>query len=423
MPLLQVSLQRSCITGKNPSTMRPYTILMLSNLYPPVVSGSSTQTAALSRELVKRGHKVIVITARVNPLSYEYEQDHGVLIYRLPALRLPKLTISFNFPWLSYTFTRANIQRITNIVKQHSPDVIHLHNHMFDLGLSASLLRKNTNIPLVITLHTVVRHSSNFYNFFLLPVDRLVLKSVIVDKADQVLCPDFNIKQYAKEVFKREDPVIVPYGIDTDACIDKEEIRKLCEKYNLDGKHVILSLGHVHEIRNRKDLILALPKILKTFPNAVLLLIGAISTSTPGEIARQLEVNDALIFCGPIAHGNIPNFLYLADLEAHWLNQEAPERTSLGIASLEAMAAGKTVLAAANPDTYGKGVLIHGENVVIVKPNNPDELASTIIDLLHDDVRRSAIGKQARQTILNHFSWESVCEQTVRVYESVIQKK
>jgi glycosyltransferase involved in cell wall biosynthesis len=155
----------------------------------------------------------------------------------------------------------------------------------------------------------------------------------------------------------------------------------------------------------------------------VLLLIGAVSTDTPAEIAHRLDVKDALIFCGPIAHEQIPNFLYLADLEAHWLNQEAPERTSLGIASLEAMAAGRTVLAAANPDTYGKGVLTHGENVIIVRPNDPDELANTVLDLLRDDARRAAIGAQARRTVLEHFSWESVCEQTVRVYESVIQKK
>jgi glycosyltransferase involved in cell wall biosynthesis len=403
--------------------MKPYTILMLSNLYPPVVSGSSTQTAALSRELVKRGHKVIVVTARVNSLSAEYEEQQGVLIYRLPALRLPKLGISFNFPWLSYTFTRANIRRITAIIQEHKPDVIHLHNHMFDLGLSAAFLRKRINIPLVITLHTVVRHSLPFYNFFLLPVDRLVLKSVIVDQADQVLCPDFNIKQYAQEVFKRPNPVIVPYGIDTETCVNDVNVQKLCEKYNLQGKRIILSLGHVHEIRNRKDLVLALPQILKVFPNTVLVLIGAISTDTPGELARRLEVNDSLIFCGPVAHAEIPDFLCLADLEAHWLNQEAPERTSLGIASLEAMAAGKTVLAAANPDTYGKGVLTHGENVVIVQPDQPGELARTIIDLLRDDVRRTAIGQRARQTILNHFSWESVCLQTVRVYASVIKQK
>ncbi|RPJ28828.1 MAG: glycosyltransferase family 1 protein [Chloroflexi bacterium] len=402
--------------------MKSYTILMLSNLYPPVVSGSSTQTAALSRELVKRGHKVIIITARVNPDSPEYEDDHGVLVYRLPALRLPKLTIYFNFPWLSYTFTRSNIRRITNIVNKHKPDVIHLHNHMFDFGLSASFLRKRTKIPLVITLHTVIRHSSRFYNFFLLPIDRLVLKPLIVDHADQVLCPDFNIKRYAQEIFKRDNPIIVPYGIDTNTRVNDAKVKELCERYGLEGKHVILSLGHVHEIRNRKDLILALPKILEVFPNTVLLLIGAISTDTPSEIARKLKVNDALVFCGPVVHDDISHFLYLADLEAHWLNQEAPERTSLGIASLEAMAAGRTILAAANPDTYGKGVLTHDENVIIVQPDSPDELANTIIDLLRDDVRRAAIGHRARQTILDHFSWDSVCEQTVQVYESVIKK-
>ena len=60
--------------------MKKRTVLMLSNLYPPIVSGSSTQTSSLARELSKRGHKVIVITARVENASPKYEEKDGVII-------------------------------------------------------------------------------------------------------------------------------------------------------------------------------------------------------------------------------------------------------------------------------------------------------------------------------------------------------
>jgi glycosyltransferase involved in cell wall biosynthesis len=46
-----------------------------------------------------------------------------------------------------------------------------------------------------------------------------------------------------------------------------------------------------------------------------------------------------------------------------------------------------------------------------------------IVDLLGDDKRRAAIGACARQTVLDHFSWDSVCEQTIQVYKSVSEKK
>jgi len=403
--------------------MNPLTICMFSNLYPPVVSGSSTQTSALARELTRRGHKTIVVTARVDPHSPEYEETDGVTIYRLPAFRLPKLPIALNFPWLNYTFTPSNVRRIETILARHKPEVLHLHNHMLDLGLSAALMRRRTGYPLVTTLHTVIRHSQSLYNLVLYPADRLILKRLVVEQSDQLICPDVNIKSYAQKAFGRSDAVIVHYGVDLPKSLDSGRVKQLRDIYNLHGKRIILSLGHVHEIRDRQDLVAALPEVLRVFPDTVLLIVGAVSTTIPAQLARTLGVEHAVVFVGPVSHQTVPDFLAMADLEAHWLNQEEPEHTSLGIASLEAMLAGKVVLAAANPDTYGPGILVSGENILIVKSGHPAELAQTIIGLLQDDARRMAIGQRASQTIREHFSWDSICEKTLQVYQAAIQKR
>ena len=42
-------------------------VCMFSNLFSPVVSGSSVQSGLLSRELIRRGHRVSVVTAHVHP--------------------------------------------------------------------------------------------------------------------------------------------------------------------------------------------------------------------------------------------------------------------------------------------------------------------------------------------------------------------
>jgi len=365
---------------------------------------------------------MLVITARVETSSPAYEEVDGVHVYRLPALRLPKLSIALNFPWLNYTFTPSNVRQIETILARYRPDVLHLHNHMFDLGLSAASMRRRTGCPLVTTLHTVIRHSQAQYNLLLYPADRLFLKRLVVDQSDQLICPDVNIKDYAREAFGRSDSVIVPYGVDLPKVSDNGRIVQLRATYGLQGKRVILSLGHVHEIRDRKDLVAALPEVLRVFPNTVLLIAGAVSTTIPEKLAHSLGVEHAVIFTGPISRQAVPDFLALADLEAHWLNQEEPERTSLGIASLEAMLAGKVVLAAANPETYGPGILVPGENIQIVEPGHPAELAQTIVELLQDDARRTAMGQCASQTIRKHFSWDNICEQTLQVYRAAIQK-
>lgn len=394
----------------------PLRVCMFSNLYPPVVSGSATQSSSLARELVRRGHAVCIITARVNPDTAAEETVDGVQIYRLPALRLPKLPLTLNFPWLSYTFTPQNQRRIARIIERHQPEIFHLHNHMFDLGLSAVRMKKHFKKTLVVTIHTVIKHANPFYNIFLYPGDRLFLKRAVIWQAEAVLCPDINIVDYVNEAFKHPNAVLLPYGISLPEMPGNDRIAQIKAQYGLDGKRVILSLGHVHEIRNRKDMVEALPGVLERFPNAVLLVAGAVATDTPARLARQLGVQEAVIFTGPIPHADVPAFLALADVEGHWLNQEAPEKTSLGIASLEAMSAGKPILSAANPDTYGRGVLRPNENFVLVEPGKPRELAQTIVDLLSNEERRRMIGEQARQTVLANFSWDSVCARTIEVY-------
>jgi len=410
------------MTTPVPSAVEDLRVVMFSNLYPPVISGSSTHSSSLARELTRHGCQVSMITARLTEDSPAYEWIDGVHVHRLPAWRLPKLPIALNFPWLNATFSPGNVRRIEAILDERQPHVLHLHNHMFDLGFSAVLMSRRRQLPLVCTIHTMIRHANPLWNLLLYPADRLFLRHAVIRNVDVLISPDINISQYAAHAFQRRDSVLIPYGVALNDTSTPMEIERERTEHDLAGKRVILSLGHVHEIRNRRDLVAAMPAILKAVPNALLLIVGAVSTNIPVQLAQELGVADAVRFTGPIPHRRVPALLALAEMEAHWLNQDAPEHTSLGIASLEAMGAGKTVLAAASPDSYGKGMLRSGENCVLVAPDQPQPLARTIIGLLQDPMRRARIGSQARQVVRQHFSWNAVCQATIRAYRSVCRE-
>lgn len=398
----------------------PRCVCIFSNFYPPVVSGSSVQVEGLCRELVRNGWEVVVITARVAEGGADHEIIDGIHVYRLPAVRLPRaLTLGFDFPWLSFTFSAANLGRVREIVARHAPGVLHLHNYMFDLALSAEWMRRSFRLPLVLTIHTYLRHPSFLVNAAFYLVEQLFLRWAVVRGAACVICPDMNVAAYARREFGRVRTALVPYGIRLSSS-QPGTASELQQRFGLQGKRVILSVGHLHAMRDRKDLILAMPRVLQVLPDALLLVVGDESIEWPRALAEQHGVGHAVRFAGPLPHREVSSLYAIADLEAHWLNQDKPENTSLGIASLEAMSAGMTVLAAANPDTYGKGVLASGSNIMIVAPQQPEALALTIVELLQDDARRKAIGARARQTVLEHFSWDSVGRQTIGVYESVL---
>ena len=146
------------------------------------------------------------------------------------------------------------------------------------------------------------------------------------------------------------------------------------------------------------------------------MIVGAEATDTPRKLAAELGVKDSVIFAGHAPHEDVPAYLAMADLEMHLFYQDVPEKTSFGIASLEAMGAGKTVLVAANPDTYGPGLLRDDENFVLAEQGNPEALAGRLVELLNDAPRCRRIGQAAERVVRENFSWESICQRTLDVY-------
>ena len=398
-------------------TDRPRSVCMFSNMFPPVVSGSAIQSSSLARELVARGHRPFVICARVDATSDEYEELDGVPVYRLPARRLPKLPIAMNSPWLSYTFTPGNIRRVMEIFGRRRPEVIHLHNHMFDLSLMAVRMRKRYAIPLTVTLHTMIRHSRFLYNVLLYPADRLVLRRLVAEQAEVLICPDDNIMEYARQAFPRTPRTMIPYGIDILDRAEKSETERFRGAYDLEGKRVILSLGHVHGLRDRRELVAALPAVRKAVGDVVVLIVGDEGVDTPRKLAAELGVSDAVIFTGHIPRDQVAAHLALADMEMHLFYQDSGGKDSLGMASLEAMGSGLAVIGAAHKDTHGKGLLRDGQNVVLVRRGMGKDLDKVIIDLLQDGVRRERIGRAAGKLVRDHFSWNRICQQTLDAYD------
>lgn len=102
-------------------------VLMFSPQFRPIVGGAERQAEKLSKALVKRGHRVTVLTPRLIRGTPEYEKDSGVVIYRFPLFdlckRMPKV------PWLgplNLLSIRAQTIRAVSIYLKDS-DVLHCH--------------------------------------------------------------------------------------------------------------------------------------------------------------------------------------------------------------------------------------------------------------------------------------------------------
>ncbi|WP_425861274.1 glycogen synthase [Arthrobacter sp. TWP1-1] len=104
----------------------------------------------------------------------------------------------------------------------------------------------------------------------------------------------------------------------------------------------------------------------------------------------------------------------------------------LGIVNLEAMACGAAVVASATGGI--PEVVAHGETGLLVPleqvadgtgtPLDPDkfvaDFAAAMIEVVNDPARARSMGEKGRQRAADHFSWESIVDQTLEVYKSVL---
>ncbi|MBI4852910.1 MAG: glycosyltransferase family 4 protein [Acidobacteria bacterium] len=391
-------------------------ICMFNNLFPPIKSGSSHFTFMLSKMLVERGHEITVIGARVGD-SKEYEKIDGIEVYRLPCLMFPQMEIAHGFKYLSFTFLPSNVKKIISLCREKQFDILHQHGQIFDTALSSSYAAKKLKIPLVTTIHTPVRHTVALYSKILVFLDKNIVKNLIVKHAQVLVAPDQTVVDNINERYDHSWVEEVPYGVDQLFATPEEglEIRK---KYNLGSCPLILSLGHVHNLRDRCDLISAMPEIIKHVPDVHLMIVGDIYIQKPIELVEKLGIKSHVTFTGGIPHEEIGAYFAAATIEAHWLGN-AP---GLGIAAMEAMAVGKPVVSSIGVDDLGKGVLQPGNNIVLIDRGVVPNIAESIIKLLIDPILRQQIGDNGRKMIEEHFSWQSVTTKMEKVYQKMTQE-
>jgi glycosyltransferase involved in cell wall biosynthesis len=92
---------------------------------------------------------------------------------------------------------------------------------------------------------------------------------------------------------------------------------------------------------------------------------------------------------------------------------------SFGIAFLEAWAAGKPVIGCRNSGAVPT-VISEGEDGLLVRYQNADELADAILTLLRDRARAARMGEAGRAKMLANYTWATVAREFRRVYKRVV---
>ena len=371
----------------------------------------------LSKELSKRGHKVVVITVRIGNTK-EKEILDGVTVYRLPCIKYPKLKIAHNAD-LYFAFTPMNLFKIIKIIREHDIEIVHTSGQFFDLTVSAIIAAKRYKIPVVLTIGTRIEHTSPIYNFILSSIDKTLIRLMINKGVDNVIAADKKMYYYIVNRYKLSAAhiSIIPYFVNTQKFqnCNGEIVR---QELGLSNDFVVLSIGHIHNLRNPIHIIKSIPDVFKEFPSTKFLFVGELFINEPLELVRKLNLTDSVIFCGEVEYAKIPDYIGAADIEAHGLTLGL----GLGVAALEAMAAGKPIIAAVQEDNFIHPILKNWGNVVLVPPADTKAISNAIIRLLSDGRLREEIGNNAKKLVANHFGLDAQCTKHELLYQKLLTK-
>ncbi len=249
-----------------------------------------------------------------------------------------------------------------------------------------------------------------------IPILKSLLKKIIKDVDHLGYLGDFTKGEIAKISNQPQKFLQIAPGIDTQHFAPKIARGDLIEKYRLDGRRVIVSVGRLVHRKGQDELVKAMPKILEKFPDAILLFVGE------GPIkqmlfnsAKQLGVLPKVVFAGRVSHHDLPDYICLGEVFAMPVRSRFSglEVEGLGIVYLEASACGLPVIVGNSGGAVD--AVLDKKTGLLVDGTKSDQIADAICELLANPERAKQMGAAGRDWVINNWQLSSWSEKFNKV--------
>lgn len=185
--------------------------------------------------------------------------------------------------------------------------------------------------------------------------------------------------------------------------------------------HRIVFAGTLIEKKGIRQLIEALPTVIKAYPDAVLHAYGRDWKNVKGESYLEwlkgripANIQDRIVFHGPVDHKDLPGIYAQAHVCVFPSHIE-----TLGLVAPEAMAMQRAVVYT----TIGPGpeVVTHGETGWLCDPHQPEDIAGQILAVFADEQEMKNRAYAASIQVRKKFNISTILDQNLDFYRSVIQ--
>ncbi|MGA7909199.1 MAG: N-acetyl-alpha-D-glucosaminyl L-malate synthase BshA [Candidatus Sulfotelmatobacter sp.] len=369
----------------------------------PTYGGSGVVATELGLELAQRGHEIHFISY-AQPIRLR-GQEPNIHYHEVEVSRYPL----FDYP----PYDLALATRMAEVSQLYDIDLLHVH-YAIPHSVSALLARqmlaegpRGRRLPFVTTLHGT--------DITLVGLDRsyLPITRYSIDQSDGVTAISNYLRDRTMRVFDVKKRIEVIYNsVNCDVYCRPSNLAELRAEYAPKNERILVHLSNFRPVKRVPDVIEVFDRVRKQIPARLLLIGDGPDRSVAEWLAVQKGIHEDVLFLGK--QDQVQDQLGIADIMLM-----PSELESFGLAALEGMACEVVPIA-----TRAGGVpevIEHGVSGYLAEVGDVETMARYAIELLGDESRLRAMGKQARAVAKARFCSSKIVPEYEAFYRRVLE--
>ncbi len=385
--------------------MSGFSIVLVSDTYPPVIGGSEMEAQRISAELIRRGHRVTVLTSGGAPMPpvREWVDPEGVPV-KILTRSARGLTKNFLFAW-----------RVARELWRERRNYQIVYFLMQGLHLAAGLpVARAASKAIVMKFggSGVISAMRRSYT------GRIELAWLRKWAARLMVLNDGMMQEAADYGFPADQMLWMPNPVNTDefCTATPEEMAELRRQLGVsDRACVVIYVGRLAREKGLPALLRGFAIAAADAPDAMLALVGdgAMRAELEG-LARQLGLGARVRFVGRVESREVPKWLRASDVFALTSPSEG-----FSCALAEAMSAGLASVTTRIP--ANEQLVECGVEGLAVPVDDEAEIARALSQLFRDAAMRERMGLAARKRIVENFSTAKVADRYEELFAETMR--
>ncbi len=362
------------------------------------IGGSEIYCRDVIREMLRRGHKVLVFSTE--PYDFKHENAE---VMQLPVFGHHAFH-KFTAP-LFYG-------RVLKKAREFKPDLVQSHSNCF-MGWIGDRVKKELKVPHVLLIEMISSDNRKLHGKTIYHCEKFLLPKLHYDKII-VWTENMKNKFLRKWGIKEERIEVVPAALNAENYNLKETGKKIREKY---GENLIVSVKSLWttNVLGLSYIVRAMKYVKKKHPEYKYLIAGPGDGSMLEKIAKEEGVEDVVKLIGSV-NDSVKRELWAAtEIAPHSYVYEF----STSISLLEFLALGK-----ANVITDVGAVREYLKDAaLIVRAEDPKAMGDGINKIIEDKALRKSLEKKARKLFEEEYSIKSTVERLEKIYSGLLHER